>query len=176
MGVSRSPVREAARSLVLDGLVTTVANRGVFVRTLSVDEIRELYDLRAMIAGYLCARAAERAGVSLKTTLRLAVAEMALAAAAGDEAAYFALNLDFHDRIAEAAGAGRARRLYASMGKEVRLMRLRVLKGQASLMLSNAEHDGIVRAVETGDAMAAREAAAAHHLNGMVRLMETLRR
>ncbi len=47
------------------------------------------------------------------------------AIARGDEAGYFELNLAFHDRIADAAGTHRTRALYVSLGKEVRLMRLR---------------------------------------------------
>ncbi len=66
LGVSRGPVREAARSLERRGLVTAVANQGVFVRKLSIDEALELYDLRAMIAGYLCARVAETAGAGIQ--------------------------------------------------------------------------------------------------------------
>ena len=130
MGVSRGPVREAARSLERDGLVTTVANQGVFVRELSLDDALELYDLRAMIAGYLCGRVAERADAEVNLSLRQAVARMDAAIAAANEPLYFELNLAFHDKIASAAGRGRAQRLYASLGKEVRLLRRRVLCGE----------------------------------------------
>lgn len=174
LGVSRGPVREAARSLEREGLVTAVANQGVFVRKLSVEDVLELYDLRAMIAGYLCGLAAERGGAEDKADLRGFVTRMDGAIAAGDEQRYFSLNLAFHDRVADASGAGRAKTLYGSLGKEVRLMRLRVLSGEASLKLSNAEHDRIVTAIERGDAEAARREGAEHHLNGKKRLLETL--
>ena len=47
LGVSRGPVREAARSLEREGLVDAVANQGVFVRQLAIEDALELYDLRA---------------------------------------------------------------------------------------------------------------------------------
>lgn len=174
MGVSRGPVREAARSLEREGLVTAVANQGVFVRRLSVEEALELYDLRAMIAGYLCARLAETADESVKQELRAFVDEMDAAAEARDEELYFKTNLAFHDRIAEAAGSSRAQTLYVGLGKEVQLLRLRVLTGEASLRVSNAEHRRIVDAIERGDAVAARDEGAQHHSNGKKRLLETM--
>lgn len=174
LGVSRGPVREAARSLEREGLVKTVANQGVFVRELAVADVLELYDLRAMIAGYLCGRAAQRAGTEVAAELKRLVDEMDAAIEAVDEERYFELNLAFHDRIAEAAGAHRARELYTSLGKEVRLMRLRVLTGKESLALSNTEHRRIAALIARSDAAGAREAGAAHHTNGKKRLLETL--
>jgi len=174
LGVSRGPVREAARALEREGLVKAVVNQGVYVRSLSVDEALELYDLRAMLAGHLCARVAEAGDPSAITALRRFVTQMQAAAEADDEETYFALNLAFHDRIAAASGATRAAEFYGSLGKEVRLMRLRVLTGAAALALSNAEHDLIVQAMERGDAEAARVHGAQHHANGKKRLLETL--
>ncbi|MDB4111860.1 GntR family transcriptional regulator [Yoonia sp.] len=174
LGVSRSPVREAARSLEQQGLVTTVANQGVFVRKLSLEDALELYDLRAMIAGELCAKLAQNATPDNKAELRRFVGRMNAALTAGDEDLYFETNLAFHDYVADASGATRAKALYISLGKEVRLMRLRVLKGATSLTLSNAEHELIVAAIEQGNIDAAREAGAQHHKNGKARLLETL--
>ncbi len=174
LGVSRGPVREAARSLEREGLVKTVANQGVFVRKLSLDDALELYDLRAGIAGYLCIRAAKSATPQDTADLSGFVDRMQDAARNGDEERYFELNLAFHDRVAIASGATRAKDLYTSLGKEVRLLRLRVLTGGASLILSNAEHDRIVRAIESGDEEAAGREGAQHHINGKLRLLETL--
>jgi DNA-binding GntR family transcriptional regulator len=45
--VSRTPVREALRRLAALGLVSFVANRGVRVRTITLDELREAFLVRA---------------------------------------------------------------------------------------------------------------------------------
>jgi DNA-binding GntR family transcriptional regulator len=174
LGVSRGPVREAARSLEREGLVMTVANQGVYVRKLSVEDALELYDLRAMIAGHLCAAAAIAASSEAKAKMRTFVLQMEDSIKTGDEQAYFTLNLDFHDCVAAASGSLRATALYGSLGKEVRLMRLRVLSGESALRRSNIEHDQIVTAIENGDVETARSAGAQHHLNGKKRLLETL--
>ena len=46
-GVSRTPIREALRRLAAHGLVSFTPNRGVRVRTLSRDELREAFLVRA---------------------------------------------------------------------------------------------------------------------------------
>ena len=174
MGVSRGPVREAARSLERDGLVTTIANQGVFVKKLSIDDALELYNLRAMIAGYLCAETAAAVTPKVIADLRAYLNRMQDAISAADEPSYFALNIEFHDYIALASGTGRAHALYVALGKEVQLFRHRVLRGHASLVTSNEEHRKIVEAIESSDTEAARIAGADHHMNGKKRLLETL--
>ena len=57
LGVSRIPVREALRQLEAEGLVTFHPHRGAVVASLSLDEIAELFELRAEIECDLLRRA-----------------------------------------------------------------------------------------------------------------------
>src|SRR4249920_4221434 len=50
-GVSRTPIREALRRLSAQGLVSFTPNRGVRVRTLSREELREAFLVRAELEG-----------------------------------------------------------------------------------------------------------------------------
>ncbi|MEZ0579411.1 GntR family transcriptional regulator [Nocardioides sp. MH1] len=58
--LSRTPVREALRTLEAEGLVRIERNRGATVRGLSVEEVVDLYDLRARLEGYAAELAAQR--------------------------------------------------------------------------------------------------------------------
>jgi DNA-binding GntR family transcriptional regulator len=49
LGVSRSPVREALRSLARDGLVAVQARRGTVISELSATEVAELYAARQLV-------------------------------------------------------------------------------------------------------------------------------
>src|SRR5512135_3159862 len=49
LGISRGPIREAFRMLEEAGLVRQEKNRGVFVRTIPLEEAIEIYDLRAVM-------------------------------------------------------------------------------------------------------------------------------
>jgi len=51
MGVSRTVIREALRQLESEGLVAIVPNKGPIVRTLTVEEAREIYAIRAVLEG-----------------------------------------------------------------------------------------------------------------------------
>ncbi|WP_148255513.1 GntR family transcriptional regulator [Aidingimonas lacisalsi] len=51
--VSRIPVREALFTLESEGLVEFHAHRGAFATELSVDKIRELFDLRVLLETYI---------------------------------------------------------------------------------------------------------------------------
>src|SRR5881394_4192528 len=58
--VSRTPIREALRRLAALGLVSFEPNRGVRVRTLSRDELREAFLVRAELESLATELAAER--------------------------------------------------------------------------------------------------------------------
>lgn len=60
MGVSRTPVREALQRLDIEGLVTINPNRGVIVTSLTVDEVRELFMIRASLEMLAASEAARR--------------------------------------------------------------------------------------------------------------------
>jgi DNA-binding GntR family transcriptional regulator len=50
-GVSRGPVRDALRMLEKDGLVTILARRGAQITKLSIQEVREIFDIRVALNG-----------------------------------------------------------------------------------------------------------------------------
>ena len=52
IGVSRTPVRDALRRLLADGLVESARNRGTFVAEITTDDLLEVYQLRAMLEGF----------------------------------------------------------------------------------------------------------------------------
>jgi DNA-binding GntR family transcriptional regulator len=49
LGVSRTPLREALMSLVMEGAVEVVPRRGFFVRPLTVEELQALYPIRRLL-------------------------------------------------------------------------------------------------------------------------------
>lgn len=59
-GVSLSPIREALIKLESEGLLTLVKHRGFKVTTLSIDDIKQLYELRAIIEVALLEQAIPR--------------------------------------------------------------------------------------------------------------------
>ena len=162
LGVSRGPVREATRGLERAGLVTAVVNHGVYVRKVSREEAFELYDLRALLTGFACRRLAKTASDEQRRHLAKLVSRIDSAARSGNSTTYYALNLEFHDALMRFAGNGRAKQIDESLIKEMHLFRQRSLVAPANMLESNAEHQAIIAAIDSGDAEAARLAGEIH--------------
>jgi GntR family transcriptional regulator of vanillate catabolism len=59
MGVSRTPIREALNMLAKEGLLEPGPKRGYKIRTFSIEEILEAYEVRATLEGLACKLLAE---------------------------------------------------------------------------------------------------------------------
>lgn len=178
MGVSRGTVREAIRSLADSGLIDLIANRGAFVHETTLDEVRNLYDLRAAIFAMACAAAARRsrdgAEPELSGKLRENLEAMQVTHDDDDHSAYYDLNIDFHNMLLQAAGNPKAKTIYDNLVKEMHLFRRRGLSVTTNIALSISEHLLIFKAVEAGDVNGARTAAQAHIDSGFGRYMRML--
>ncbi len=51
LGVSKTPVREAMKLLSKDGLIEIIPRKGAIVRKLSLRDIKEIYEVRAVLEG-----------------------------------------------------------------------------------------------------------------------------
>lgn len=169
LNVSRGIVREARRGLERAGLLTSIPNRGVFVKQVSKEEYIENSDVRAYITGFVCQCAAERGSLEQKMKLCQMVNEMGLAIKEGRAQDYYQMNLEFHEYILQVANHKRAADIYDDLVKDSHLVRKFTLKNQAAMAQSNEEHNNIVLAIEKGDAEAAYKAGFEHVKKGLIR-------
>lgn len=120
MSVSRNTLREAFRLLTHERLVEHRLNRGVFVRRLAPDDVRDLYRLRRLLeCGALAA--AELPSPALDDARR-AVEAAEAAAARGDHQSIGTSNMQFHAAIISLSGCRRAQELMRLMLAELRLV------------------------------------------------------
>lgn len=175
LGVSRGPVREAFRALDQAGLVRTEKNRGVFVRQVSIDEAREIYEVRAALDGLIGRLASQRIQPAQLSRLRAIVKKMHAAGRALDSEAYFPLNLEFHEVLGEAAGNRALMANYRRVVNELNLYRREILARDAKgISISARDHEAIVNAVAKGDAALAERLLFDHVIAGRDRLERTL--
>ncbi|MBH0239607.1 GntR family transcriptional regulator [Methylobrevis albus] len=171
LAVSRGPVREATRALVKAGLLVSIPARGVFVRKMSDREVSENYDVRALLTGLMCARAAQlRTEADVGRLARL-VGDMERAITEDRIADYYEINLEFHDLIGRIAGHGCAHRVYDDLIRETHSLR----RALSSPGQTNSEHRGMVEAIRAGDADLARRRGEEHVLHGKERWQAALR-
>lgn len=60
IGVSRTPIREALRSLEQDGYVKIIPHKGAFVSEVSFEDLKEIYDIRKLLEPFAALSAANR--------------------------------------------------------------------------------------------------------------------
>lgn len=178
MGVSRGTVREAIRSLADSGLIDLVANRGAFVHSTTLDEVRNLYEVRGAIFAMACAAAARHVADGRETRLpnrmRSNLDQMRRVHDRNDIKRYYALNIDFHDMLMEAAANPKAKTIYDNLVKEMHLFRRRGLSIATNIARSIDEHEAICNAVADGDPERARTAAEQHIVSGFARYMKLI--
>ena len=173
MGSSRGPIREAIRILTGFGLVTAVLHRGVFVRQLSVREMVEISDLRAVVFGFAAGVAAEQRTEADCERLGQVVDNMDRAGQNGDKDLYYQLNLEFHALVVSLAHSERTQRLYHDFVKELHLFRRQNFDNSANMRRSNIEHRRIYEAIAAGNKAEAAKFAEEHVLAGCQRMLRT---
>ncbi len=174
LGVSRGPVREAFRALEESGLVRLEKNRGVYVRELSVREADDIYELRAVLDGYVGRKLAQAVTPSMVRELEGIVARMEVATSRNDVPAYLEANLAFHDRMVELAGNDKLLLVYRRLCNELHLFRRRTLERGGTLPVSAREHREIVALIAEGRADAAAKALHDHVIASRERMHASL--
>jgi GntR family transcriptional regulator, gluconate operon transcriptional repressor len=151
LGVSRGTIREAFKALVADGLIKEEPRRGAFVVTLSADDVREIYEVRAAVEGCAARLLARRADPDAVQELAEAVAEIRAAARSGDLPAVRRADLLFHERICALSGNGRLHQIFVRYVPAIQTLLHFDELPYASLDASADEHRALLDAIESRD-------------------------
>ena len=176
LGVSRVPVREALRELESSGLVVARKHSGVFVRQLAAPEIRDLYQMRALLDGFAGRQAAQRPSLENVALLRVlddSIKTMQDAASQHDVQRYYGENLRFHWAIVEAAGNQSLTETYRGIVQKLHVSRLKNLAHDTGMQASIAEHMEIASTLRQGDPERCHKLLAEHAGDAHSRLTTT---
>ena len=161
-GVSRTPVREALQRLAESGLAEHLPRRGTFVRSPSLSQLVEMFEVMAELECMAIRLAARRATTNDIDALEKDNETCRAAVAANDTKKYYEINARLHGRIYQMSGnsflANEARRLHDRL-RPFRRLQLRV---RGRMEESMAEHDIILAALRDGDADRAMETMKKH--------------
>jgi DNA-binding GntR family transcriptional regulator len=127
LGVSRTPVRQALTMLEAEGLVEIAPNRGATVCSFSLEDVWDIYDLRAVLEGHAARRAAGRMERR-------------------------ELNQEFHGTIVEASRNKRLERLINRTVEIPLMFKAFFWYTSHERIISNHYHRQILKALEKGDA------------------------
>jgi DNA-binding GntR family transcriptional regulator len=167
-GIGRTPVREALRDLVRDGLLEVKPARGTFVRRLSVLDLREIYQVRQPLEGLAAALAAKCGPTAELSATRDVFEKMAAEPEAFDPGYVYGFGAEFHNEVFRAA----QNRVLVETYKPLRLrcraaLALPQYYDHQRVWRSVAEHLKILDAIEAGDADTAHDEICAHLSRGL---------
>ncbi len=157
LGVSRTPIRQALTMLEAEGLVEMVPNRGAMVCSFGVEEVWDIYDLRAVLEGYAARRAADRIEGAELTRMRELAVEMeglsgrSFAQHEEEIRLLVTLNNEFHGIIVEASRNRRLKRLIRRTVEVPLVFKAFFWYTPHERVISNHCHRQILGALEAGD-------------------------
>lgn len=153
-GVSRTLVRQALNQLCRDRLVTLTPARGAFVATPSVEEARQVFQVRAMLEGEMARQLAARITDAQLRDLRRHLAEERAAVARTDVPGRTRLLADFHVVLARMLGNEVLAELLEDLLSRSSLISL-MYQSSHSAEASRQEHEAVVEALARRDGRAA---------------------
>lgn len=146
-GVSRIPLREALRQLEAEGLVNFNPHRGAVVSTLSLAEIEELFEIRAMIEPDVLRRAIPKLALSdLARAEQFNDTARALFSTKSDIQQWGQLNWQFHSTLYAPADRPRSMAVVEKLNINIdRYLRIQLLLTNG-MSQADEEHTAILAA------------------------------
>ncbi|MGI9524342.1 MAG: GntR family transcriptional regulator [Hyphomicrobiaceae bacterium] len=177
LGISRTPVHEALVKLAEDGLIELRQRRGMRVLPISVQEMRDIYDLLQMLEPE-CAAALVGQGLSQSQLSELAATVIAMEAAieAGALADWAAADDRFHRLHLDYARNRRLAKIIGQLLDQAHRVRMFTLKFRKVPRMSTADHAKMVHLLEHGSAEHVRRLYRQHRENAAIELFEILER
>lgn len=154
--VSRTPLREAFKTLAVEGLIEILPNRGAVVARMSETDIQEAFELMGALEGFAGQLACKRITDDEVAEIRALHYEMLAAHARKDLPSYYRINHAIHDRINAAARNAALTNTYLQLNKRIQSMRFRSNFNQAKWDEAVREHSAMLEALEKRDGAALR--------------------
>jgi DNA-binding GntR family transcriptional regulator len=151
LGVSRGPLREAMQRLVQEGLLRSERHRGLFVRELAPEDVRDVYVARLAVERTACELVMRGNRGEAVARLTVALRDLVDAAATRDRTAMSDADQAFHRTLVSCSGNSRLERMAGTLLVETRMC-LTVMQDvypePAELV---EEHQKLLDAITDGD-------------------------
>ncbi len=160
--ISRTPVREAFHRLENENLLLYEARRGWRVYTLTLKDIKEIFDIKEVVEGMAARKAAACTDEAQRAGLRSAFDDMRRAAADNETEAWVQADHRFHDAIFAMADNARACRIIWNLNDQWNRVRIGFSTIRNRVERANDEHKAIMDAILAGDGDEAERQTHAH--------------
>lgn len=167
LGVSRTPVREAIRRLEQENILEDTG-RGMLVLGISRDDMLDMYEIRLHLEGLAAGRAAARISPEELSEMweTLELQRFYIERGSRDSSLQIK-NLDskFHELLYKSSGSKIFYDTLSSVHKKMTKYRMASVSKHSRAVLSLAEHEAILRALEAHDSQLAEKLTREHVRN-----------
>lgn len=177
LGMSRTPVREALVRLQNEGLVRLVPRRGVQVLPVSLDDMREIYQILQVLEPEAARSvAALHPDAATLAPLHECTEEMERAVETMDLDIWAAADDRFHRQLLALSPNRRLAGFVSTLFDQVHRVRLITLRLRETPHRSTREHRQILQAIACGDTVATHDLFRAHRDRASSELLAQLER
>jgi len=162
MGVSRTPVRESIRKLELEGLVKMVPRKGAYVTPMSVNDLKEMMEIRRALEGLAAELAAKNATQEQIEQLYFANQRFGEAALENDEEGIIKYDMDIHEIIYKASGNLKLLQMINSLREQMQRFRAEYVHRIDDKNPLVNQHMEIIKGIEHREGAMANVAACKH--------------
>lgn len=173
MGISKTPLREALRVLSAEGLIRLIPNRGSYVTTPTLEEIKEMFDVMVALEGVCARTAVEKMSDRDLKKLEDLHQELEKNFKRKDQKEYIRQNNLYHAFVQELAGNKTLNQIVNGLRQKILLYRFQSLNLPGRFEQSIAEHRSLLAAFRNRDPKKA-ESLMKSHLKKQSDAMENL--
>jgi DNA-binding GntR family transcriptional regulator len=172
MGISRAPVREALIRLE-EAKIIKKTHRGREVVKISIDELKELYDIKMLLEGHAASRGCKFENLKFINKLKILIDKMDKLIKPEDYLNLRKTNYQFHDLLVKSGENQNLYNTYLSVVKQIRWTTHLSLGKPGQPVQSNKEHREIFEAFKNGDGRRVRRLIEKHGENTVSRIFTT---
>lgn len=165
LGVSRTPVREALKLLEHEGWVRTIPWKGVFVREFTLDDVKDIIELRIAIETFVVRQITRTIPDSVIEDLMAELRRARTLAEQGKFTETIEIDGRFHFELAQQLGNDKITSLLETLRDQIIFWGIRALRTGDAAKEIHAEHLRILETLQGRDASAAAEAMEVHLRN-----------
>jgi len=174
-GVSRTPVREALQKLANDGFVTVKPNKGLFVKKISIKEVKEVLLTRGALLSVAAEIAANKITKAEIKKLEKNIEKMTEFCNKKDYINYRKMSASNHQLISKISENTLIKNILDDLEGFAYIIQINSLKVPGRLAISLKEHKDIFQAIKKGDSELANKFNRIHFKNTLENIIKNVK-
>lgn len=166
LAISRTPITLACQRLEYEKFLTVAPKQGVVIKTISIDDAREIYELRAAIESYVAARAFAKFTAKDIAYLKESTYRQREACNQADAFAFMSEDTVFHKFLLSKHENAHISSILNNIYDRAFLIGLKSCQNPVRMDESIREHSALIAALKSGDKQKFVEAVEFNIING----------